>query len=329
MKSISRFAALAVMLAAALAQSAAIAQNYPSKAVRIYTPWVVGGPGDLVTRASAQELGQVLGEPFVVDARVGADGIIAAEAATKSPPDGHTLLGCDQQIVAINPALRSKLPYDARLLTPVIHFGFLAAALHVLPSVPVKNLQELLDMVKAKPDAITWGSFGLASAPHLYIEWLKNVKGIRFQNIPYKGATLAWQALLAGEVQMAYYAVGPAAAMLKAGKIKTLAVMLDKRSSHLPDIPTYKEAGLDIPLVTTWFALCAPPGMRKEIAQRLNTEILARVINNEAIKAKVMTSQGLEVITPAGGPPEAFGAFMAAERDKYVQLVKITGVETQ
>jgi tripartite-type tricarboxylate transporter receptor subunit TctC len=329
MKSISQFASLVLLLAVALAQPAALAQGYPSKPVRIYTPWVVGGPGDLVTRTSAQELGQVMGQPFVVDARVGADGIIAAEAGSKSAPDGHTLIGCDQQIVAINPAVRSKLPYDPRGLTPVIHYGFLAAALHVLPSVPAKTLQELLDLVKAKPGSITWGSFGLASASHLYIEWLKNVRGIQFQNIPYKGATLAWQALLAGEVQMAYYAVGPAAPMLKAGKIKTLAIMLGKRSSHLPDIPTYKEAGLDIPLVVTWFALCGPPGLPKEIAQRLNTEIAARVINNEPIRAKVMTSQGLEVDTPAGGPPEAFGAFMAAERDKYTQLVKITGVEVQ
>src|SRR4051812_40110224 len=153
---------------------AANAQTYPTKPVRILSPWAAGSPGDVVTRGAAQELAASLGQPFVVDTRVGADGMIATEAGVKSPPDGYMLIGCDQQTVGINPSVHATMPYDVKDVGAVIHYGFLASALHVRPDVAANTLPELLDMARAKPGSLSWGTFGPASASHLWVEWLKN-----------------------------------------------------------------------------------------------------------------------------------------------------------
>jgi tripartite-type tricarboxylate transporter receptor subunit TctC len=211
----------------------------------------------------------------------------------------------------------------------VVHYGFLSAGLHVLPSLPVNSLPELLELAKAKPNSIAWASFGPASAPNFFIEYLKSARGIQFLNVPYKGASFAWQGLLAGDVQVAYFAVGPAASAAKAGKIKTLAVMLGKRVPQMPNVPSYKESGVDLPLVVTWFALCAPAATPKSIVQRLNAEVSKRLIANDALRAKFMTASGLEVDTPSGESPEAFAQFTAAEQEKYAKLAKIAGVRPQ
>jgi len=326
MKKLAAFTAFPVLLGISIWCAA---QTYPTKPVRILSPWAAGGPGDLVTRGAAQELSAALGQPFVVETRVGADGMIAAEAGTKTNPDGYLLTGCDQQILAINPAVHANMPYQIRDLAPVVHYGFLASGLHVAPSLPVKSLQELLELAKAKPDSIAWGSFGPASAPNFWIEWLKNARGIRFLNVPYKGASFAWQGLLAGDVQVAYFAVGPAASAAKAGKIRPIAVMLGKRVPQMPDVPSYKESGVDLPLVVTWFALCAPAATPKAIVQRINAEVSNRLIGNEALRAKFMTASGLEVDTPSGESPEAFARFALAEQEKYAKLAKIAGVQPQ
>ena len=227
---------IALMLAAAFVATNANAQSYPTKPVRIFSPWAAGGPGDVVTRGAAQELAAALGQPYVVETRVGADGMIVGEAGSKTAPDGYNLTGCDQQIMAINPFVHANMPYAIRDLAAAVHYGFLASAVHVLPSVPANTLPELLDLARAKPGTLAWGSFGAASASNFYIEWLKNTRGIQFLNVPYKGASFAWQGLLAGDVQVAYFAVGPAAAAAKAGKIKSLAVMLGKRVPQMPEI---------------------------------------------------------------------------------------------
>lgn len=305
------------------------AQTYPTKAVRILSPWAAGGPADVVTRGAAQELAAALGQPFVVETRVGGDGMIAAEAGAKATPDGHLLTGCDQQIMAINPYVHASMPYQIRELAPVVHYGFLSAGLHVLPSVPANNLQELLELAKAKPNSVAWGSFGPASAPNFFIEWLKKTRGIQFLGVPYKGASFAWQGFLAGDVQVAYFAVGPAAALAKTGKIRTIAIMLGKRVAQMPDVPSYKESGVDLPLVVTWFGLCATAGTPRNVVLRLNSEISKRLIANEALRAKFMTSTGLEVDTPSGESPEAFGQFLVAEQDKYAKLAKIAGIQPQ
>lgn len=320
----------AVIISLSLIVSNTWAQSYPSKPVRIFSPWAAGGPGDVVTRGAAQELATALGQPYVVETRVGADGMIVGEAGSKTAPDGYNLTGCDQQIMAINPYVHASMPYQIRDLSAVVHYGFLASAIHVAPSIPANTLPELLELARAKPGSISWGSFGAASASNFYIEWLKNTRNTEFLNVPYKGASFAWQGLLAGDVQVAFFAVGPSAAVRKAGKVKTLAVMLGKRVSQMPDVPSYAESpGLDFPLVVTWFGLCAQAATPKPLLQRLNAEVSKRLLANDALRAKFLTSQGLEMESPSGESPEAFEKFLIAEQEKYAKLAKLAGIKPQ
>ncbi|MFM9970595.1 MAG: Bug family tripartite tricarboxylate transporter substrate binding protein [Burkholderiales bacterium] len=313
-----------------LIATCAEAQTYPAKPVRIFSPWAAGGPGDVVTRGAAQELAAALGQPYVVETRVGADGMIVAEAGSKTAPDGYNLTGCDQQIMAINPFVHASRPYEIKDLAAVVHYGFLASAIHISPTLPAKTLPELLELARKKPGSISWGSFGAASASNFYIEWLKNSRGIDFLNVPYKGASFAWQGLLAGDVQVAFFAVGPSAAVNKAGKIRSLAVMLGKRVPQMPDVPSYTEhPGLDFPLVVTWFGLCAQAATPRTIVQRLNNEVSKRLLANEGLRAKFMTSQGLEMESPSGESPETFEKFLVAEQDKYARLAKLAGIKPQ
>lgn len=319
----------AAVIAIAAAPLVALAQHYPSKPIRATIGTPAGGPGDVVLRGAAQAISQALGQPFVVENRVGVSGIVSAETCAKAAPDGHSLCSCDQQIMAINPYTRARLPYNPSDIVPIALYGFLAAGVHVHPSVPANTLQELFALAKQKPNSITFGTYGVTSAAHLYIEWLRKTRGIEFLNVPYKAASLAWPAMLAGEVQVSYYALTSAAlSMVKAGKARTLTVVLDKRFSGLPDVPTYKEAGLEFPLVT-WFGLCGPRGLPHEVIQTLNTEVKRGLLDNPEMKAKFVTSQGIETDPPAGGPPEAFAKLIGTEQQNYARIVKVTGVKEE
>ena len=319
----------AALIAIAAVPLVAFAQHYPSKPIRATIGTPAGGPGDVVLRGAAQAISQALGQPFVVENRVGVSGIVSAETCAKSTPDGHSLCSCDQQIMAINPYTRSRLPYEPSEIVPIALYGFLAAGIHVHPSVPANTLQELFALAKAKPNTITFGTYGVTSAAHLYIEWLRKTRDIQFLNVPYKAASLAWPAMLGGEVQVSYYALTSAAvSMVKAGKARTLTVVLEKRFAALPDVPTYKEAGLEFPLVT-WFGLCGPRGLPRDVIQTLNTEVKRGLLDNPEMRAKFVASQGIEVYPPAGGTPEAFGKLIAEEQQSYQKIVKVTGVKEE
>ncbi|OGA00883.1 MAG: hypothetical protein A3H35_18580 [Betaproteobacteria bacterium RIFCSPLOWO2_02_FULL_62_17] len=306
---------------------ALLAQAYPSKAIRATIGTPAGGPGDVVLRGAAQVIGESLGQAMVVENRVGVGGVASADACAKAAPDGHQLCSCDQQTMAINPYTRSSLPYSVADMTPVVLYGFLAAGIHVHPSVPANTLQELIAMAKAKPGSVTFGTFGQTSAAHLYVEWFKKVRGIEFLNVPYKAASLAWPAMLGGEVQATYFALTSAAvSMVKAGKAKTLMVALDQRFADMPNVPTWKEAGLEFPLVT-WFGLCAPAKIPRDIVTRLNTVVVKGLLGDANLKAKFVTSQGIQTNAPAGGSPESFAQWISAEQKRYQQLVKVTGVK--
>ena len=326
MKAAARIAAMSAALALA---GLASAQGYPSKPIRSTIGTPTGGPGDVVLRGAGQAIQDALGQPLVVENRVSVSGIVSAEACAKAPPDGYQLCSCDQQILAINPYTRSSLPYNPADIIPIALYGFLAAGIHVHPSVPANTLQELVALAKAKPGAITFGTYGVTSASHLYIEWWKKMRGIEFLNVPYKAASIAWPAMLGGEVQVSYFALtGAAVNLVKAGKARTLAVTLDQRFADLPNVPTYKEAGLEFSLVT-WFGLCAPVKTPRDVITRLNQEVNKGLLNNPAMKAKFVTSQGVQSDAPAGGSPEAFGQWIAAEQKRYQELVKITGVKEE
>ncbi len=311
---------------AALAFSGAVlSQAYPAKAVRIIVPHPPGSVVDVPIRGAAQIWSQEFGQPFVVDNRAGAEGIIGAEACAKAAPDGYTLCGTDSLVISLNPATRSRLPYEPRRdFTPVVQMGFLTSVVAVAPTLPVKSMEELIAMARARPGVVSWGSWGVVSLANIYIEWLRLSKGITFLNVPYKSALQSTQALLAGEIQVSLFGAGPAAAQQKAGKLRVIAVNGETRSEILPEVPSFKEAGVDLP-IRVWFGFFAPAGTSPDIVQRLNS-VIARTLPDPQFKAKFLTSQGLELVGTAGGTPAQFAAFLQAERSVYENIVKVTGI---
>ena len=320
---------LAALAAVTTLAGAAQAQKYPSRPVRILVGTPAGGPGDVISRGSAQILSTTFGEAFVVENRVGADGMIAGEACAHAAPDGLTLCTADNYAISVNPVIRLKMAYDpSKDLAPIIHFGHLAAAILVHPSVQANTLKELFDLARAKPDSITWGAYGINSSSHFYIEYLRNVRGIRFYNVPYKAASLAFPAMLAGEVQVAIFAVGPAAQQVKAGKAKALSLTIGKRVPQMPDVPTYKESGLDVD-IATWFGLFAATGTPSEVIHRINAELAKQLINDPANRDKFLTSQGISIDHPAGASPEAFAATLPPERERFTAIAKQAGIKPE
>ena len=318
------------LLVAFMAGSSANGQSYPSRPVRILSGIPLGGgPGDLAVRGAVEVLSQALGQPFVVEARVGAEGLIAGEACARAAPDGYLLCFLDGYEIALNPSIRVKMPYDGvRDLTPVIHLGYGPAAILVHPSVPANSLKELFDLAKSKPGTVTWGSSGLASPGNLYIEWLKNAKGIVFHNIPYKSSLQGMQALLAGEIQVTTYTAAAVAPNVKAGKLRALAVPTSERLPILPDVPTFKEAGMELAIIT-WYGIMAPVATPKEIVQRVNATIARDLFGNAMLVEKFLNKPGTSVLAPAGGSVEAFAQFVKDQREMFSSVVKITGVRVQ
>jgi tripartite-type tricarboxylate transporter receptor subunit TctC len=318
------------LAALALATLSAQAQTYPTRPVRVLLGVAAGGPQDAIARGSAQILQGALGQPFVVENRPGADGIIAGEACAKAPPDGYTICTNDNWAMALNPLTRLKLPYDPmKDLAPIIHYGTLSVAVLARPTVAQNSMKEVFDYLKANPGKVSWGSYGVSSATNLYMEYFKRAKGIEFLNVPYKSASLTFPAMLAGEVDMAYLAIGLAAQSVKAGKAKALAVVgPTQRSPILPDVPTWSEAGMELN-IATWFGLFAPTGTPREAITRLNGELAKGLFNTPAMKEKFLTGLGMAVEPPAGGTPEQLGALVAAEHEKLTKLVKLIGIKPE
>jgi len=264
------------LLCAALccaAATAALAQNYPVKPVRILSSGGAGGPNDTQTRGLAQFLGDRMGQPVLVENRAGAGGIVAGEACVKSSPDGYTLCSFGSGAISWTPVLNA-MPYDPiKDLTGVFHMGFIDSIINVHPSVPVNSLGELVELARAKPGYVTWASFGLTTSSYFFVQWLKKYKKVDIVIVPYKSAIQSQQAVVAGEVMVNSYTAGQILPMVKAGKVKALAVNGDARLPELPNVQTDDEAGFDLPLIRSWFGMLAPVATPKEIAVRLNTEM--------------------------------------------------------
>lgn len=317
--------ALAAMLACLPAAPAANAQAYPSRPVRMIVPHPVSGPADTPARGISQALGAVFGQPFVVDNRPGANGIVGMEACAKAAPDGHTLCVTNNGVISLNPFVHSRLPYEPlRDYAPVILIGYLDSALAVNGSVPANSVKDLFDLARAAPGTITWGTFGYGSSAHLVIEWLRNGMGVAFNHIPYKTSAQALAAVVSGEVQVVLHSAAPVARQAQAGRVKALAVTGDKRSMFLPGTPSFKELGIEMQF-RNWIGMFAPAGTPKEIVHRLNMEI-ERLLADPKFGEQYLTAQTLEA---AGGSPEDFGAFLKADRDMYARLARIAGVKIE
>jgi len=320
--------ALLVLAAVIAPLDCALAQRFPGKPVRIIVPTPVGGPGDIIARGTAAALGSLYDQSFIVENRLGVGSIVGAEACARANSDGYTLCVMDSFTLTLNPHVRLKLPYDPiRDFAPIVHFGFLRSSMSVHPSVPANTINELLAVAKAKPGSLIWGSFGPANSSHFYIEYFRNAKGIDFLNVPYKAASEAMQRMVAGEVQVVTYSFGQSVELAKAGKIKMLAVAGDTRSPLMPNVPSYRESGMDLS-IQTWFGLYAPSATPADIVQRLNAD-LVKIIPTPGFKDKFLTPLGIDVIPPAAGPIAPFAAYIREETEMYRNLAKVVGVKPE
>lgn len=316
----------AAALAACLTLFAPLAgaQSYPTKPVRIVNPFAPGGNTDIVTRAITERLIPLLKQQVIVEHRPGAMTNIASEFVAKAPPDGYVLLmgGASN---AINMSFMAKPPYDTlRDLEPVILCLKGANVLSIHPSLPAKNLKELIALARAQPGKLNFASSGLGSSNHMAGELLKVMAKIDIEHIPYKGNNPALTDTIGGHVHM-IFAGGPALLPhVGSGRLRALAISTLKRAGAMPTVPTFDEAGVKGYEATNWFGLLAPAKTPKEVVSRLNAEI-DRVIRSPELSERF----GNEVLEVIGGPPEAFGAFLRTEIDKYARVVKVAGIPKQ
>jgi tripartite-type tricarboxylate transporter receptor subunit TctC len=304
-----------------LAMPMAQAQNYPNKPVRIISPYSPGGLGDLVPRAIANALSESLGQQFLVDNRPGASQAIGMQAAAKSPADGYTMVYGSVTSLAINPAVSKDLPYDpVKDFAPVSLCVTTPLFMVVHPSVPAKNVKELIALAKRQPGKLSFASGGAGSSNHLAGELLKLLAGVDLLHVPYKGAGPAMVDVMAGHVDMMLGAAGLAEA--RAGRVKVLGVTSAKRSPQAPELPTLSEAGVKGYEATIWFGLLAPAGTPQLIVGRLSQEI------GKALQQKTMRERFNTVdLTPT--TPEGFAEHIKREMPKWRKVVteaKITSL---
>lgn len=306
----------------AVASQAALAQNFPSKPVRIVVPFPAGGPIDMTTRPLAQKMGEGLGVTVVIDNRGGANGNIGAENVARSPADGYSLVVGAGGGFAIGPHLYKKLPFDVfKDFTPVSLFVTLPQLLVVHPQLPVKTVKELAALAKTRPNQLSFGSSGYGSTPHLAMELLMQAAAIKMTHVPYKGMGPATMDLMGGQLQLTFADMPVLLGQVKGGKLRPMAVGTTKRSLSLPDTPTMAEAGFPKVEAYNWYGLFAPAATPKEILARLNSEAV-KAMNYPDMKTFAQ-SVGADAV---GSTPEQLAAVHKREFDKWGAVVKAVGV---
>lgn len=312
-------------LAAAMTLSAAAGAAhaaYPERPVRVVVAFAAGGGADIVARLVFERVATKLGQPFVVENRGGAGGIIGTDAVAKAAPDGYTLLLGQSGPNAINPSVYKKLPYDARKdftpITQLTSYGYVVAA---KPALPVSNLKEMLDLARKDPGALSLSTAGTGSSAHLAVELFMRQANVRVTVVPYKGAGPALMDTVTGVVDLTFGDAASASSQAKAGTVKALAVTGARRSPLLPDVPTVSEAGVPGYEASAWHAVLAPAGTPAEIVDTLHGAI-AEVLADPEVKAR-LERDGIE---PIGSTPQEFAAFLDKEINKWQEVVQAAGI---
>ncbi|MGH8619339.1 MAG: tripartite tricarboxylate transporter substrate binding protein [Burkholderiales bacterium] len=314
---------LALAVAAAIPATVG-AQTYPIKPIRFVAAFPAGGPSDIVSRAIAKRMAEVMGQPVVVENRTGAGGNIGAEFVAKAPPDGYTVL-LGGSYVTIAPSLYRKLPFDpVRDFAPI---GLMVSNQYVLvvhPSVPAKSVKDLIRVAKAQAGKLNYGSAGIGSPPHLAGELFKTMAGVSAAHVPYKGATPALVDLMGGHIDFYFGGISGALPHIKSEKVRALGVTSLKRSSQLQQVPTIAEAALPGYDIATWFGLLAPAGTPKDLVGRLNG-VITGIVNEPEMKAYLI-GQGVDPVTST---PEQFAVFIQGEIPKFAKIIKAAGIEPE
>jgi tripartite-type tricarboxylate transporter receptor subunit TctC len=319
-----RLSRLLAFAAALLIALPAASQNYPTRPVRVIVPFAAGGNTDLTARWIGVKLADVFGQQVVVENRPGGATNIGSELVAKAPPDGYTML-MGGATNAINMSTQAKPPYDTvRDFAPVILCVKGANVLTTHPSLPAKNLKELIALAKARPGQLNFASSGLGSSNQMAGELFKVMANVNIVHVPYKGNAPALTDTLAGNVEMMFSGVPVLIPHIQSGRLRAIAIGSLKRFTAIPEVPTFDESGLKGYEATTWFGLMAPIKTPKEIVARWNTEV-GKILASPDLKGRFL-NEGLEAM---GGTQDEFARFIRVEIDKYARLVKAAGMPPQ
>jgi tripartite-type tricarboxylate transporter receptor subunit TctC len=316
----------ALLIALALAAVGEVhAQTYPTRPLRIIVAFPPGGGTDIVARIISPRLTEMWGQQVIVENRAGASGVIGTEAAARSAPDGHTLFMATMGNVTVNQHLYPKMPVDPlRDLAPLsqvvaVHFVMVAH-----PSLPARNVKELIALARSKPGQINYSSSGPGGAPHLGMELFKSLAKVNLVHIPYKGSGPSFADLIGGQVSLTSDSLVQALPYIRAERLRALGVLGAKRSPLLPDVPTIAESGVPGYELTNWFGLLVPAGTARELITRINGAVV-KVLQQPDVRERLV-AMGADVV---GNSPEEFGTFMQAESTKWAKVVKDANIRAE
>ena len=319
-----------MVLAAALSTAASApgvlsAQAYPGKPIRIIVPFPAGGGVDYIGRIVGKGLSERLGQQVVIDNRPGANAILGLEALKASPPDGYTLAAASAGPLAVNPFIYAKLPHDTlKDFTHIANMVNFPLLLVSHPSLPVKNVKELIALARARPGQVSYASPGAGNSSHLANELFNAMAKVKILHIPYKGMAPAVVSVLSGEGQILFASIPPILGHVRAGRVRALGVGNAKRVPSLPDFPTITESGLPGYEAYAWAGMIGPAGVPRDIVMRLNKEIVAILSQKDVIDR--MLADGT---VPTPSSPEEFVAYMKSELKKWGEVVKLAGIKPE
>jgi len=312
----------ALIASITLAGAAHAQGGYPNRAVRVVVPFPAGGGADIFARLIGRKLGDSLGQQFVIDNRAGASGIIGCEQVAKAPPDGYTLVLGTTGTHSTNPAVFRKLPYDSlKDFAPVSLVAESPFVLLVHPSLPVKNVRELIALAKREPGKLTYGSAGIGSSSHLGFALFNLMAGIDTVHVPYKGLPPATADTIAGNLTMTWDSITASSPFIRSNRVRALGIGSAKRSALLPDLPTISEAGLPGYELGSWYGIFAPANTPNEIVRQLHGEIV-KGLTGSGVKDQ-FAALGAE---PVGSTPEAFTAVVQRDLAKWAKVARDANV---
>jgi tripartite-type tricarboxylate transporter receptor subunit TctC len=301
------------------------AQTYPAKAIRLIVPFPPGGSTDLMGRVLGAKLGEAFGQQVIVENRPGASGMIGNELVARAVPDGHTLTMGTIGAMSVNVSLFKSVPYDStRDFAPITLTGNVENLLVVHPSVPVRNVKELIVLAAGKPGLLIFGSSGTGNAPHLAGELFNQMAKVKLVHLPYKGGGPAMIDLVAGQISLSFASMPSSLPFAKSGKLRAIAVGGAKRSPAAPEIPTVAENGLPGFEVTDWQGLLAPAKTPAAVIDRLNRETV-RILGEREVNQR-LAAAGLQVVTDT---PQQFADFIRAEIDKWGKVIRAAGIKPE
>jgi tripartite-type tricarboxylate transporter receptor subunit TctC len=304
---------------------AAAADAYPGKPVRIVVPFAAGGAIDIIVRAGAQQLSKELGQQMLIDNRPGAGGNIGADMVAKSAADGYTLLAGTSATHGVNPALYTKLPYDARRdFVPIAHIAGVPNVLVVTPASGIRSLDDLVRQARANPGKLSYGSAGSGTSLHLAGELFRSEARVDLLHVPYKGAAPATTDLLGGQITMMFNTVPVALPLIRSGKLTALAVTARQRHFALPDVPTFAEKGYASIESSTWVGLFTPAGTPREIVDKV-AQALERALRDKSV-VDLLRQQGAE---PQFMGADAFARYVESEIARWGSVVRAAGIKLE